>query len=80
MSNPTLPIHIFVEIAKNDKKKVEFTTDQVTGLQIKEGAGVPADTDLAHRQGDSLELVTNEQTITIKNGEHFRVLPAGTIS
>ena len=73
-------VHIFVELNKNDKRKIEFDTDHVTGLQIKQQAGVPADYDLARRQGQKLELVTNDQTIEIKNGEQFVALPPGTIS
>lgn len=79
VSAPTI-VHIFVEITKNDTRKIEFDTDHVTGLQIKQRAGVPADYDLARRQGQKLELVTNEQTVEIKNGEHFVALPPGTIS
>jgi len=73
-------VHIFVELSKNDQRKIEFDTDHVTGLQIKQKAGVPADYDLARRQGQKLELVTNDQTIEIKNGEHFVALPPGTVS
>lgn len=73
-------VHIFVELNKKDQKKVEFDTDHVTGLQIKQEAGVPPDYDLARRLGSKLELVTNDQTIEIKNGEHFVALPPGTIS
>ncbi len=73
-------VHIFVELSKTEQKKVEFNTDHVTGLQIKQQAGVPTDYDLARRQGQKLELVTNDQTIEIKNGEHFVALPPGTVS
>jgi hypothetical protein len=73
-------VHIFVELNKNDMKKIEFDTDHVTGLQIKQRAGVPVEYDLARRQGQKLELVTNGQTIEIKDGEHFVALPPGTIS
>jgi hypothetical protein len=73
-------IHIFLEIDRNNKKKLEFDTDQVTGRQIKEQGGVPLDHDLARRQGEKLELITNDQVITIKNGEHFVALPPGTVS
>ena len=73
-------VHIFVEISRHEQKKVEFPTDQVTGQQIKTEAGVPLDNDLARRQGQKLELVTNDQIITIKDGEHFVSLPPGTIS
>ena len=79
VSAPTV-VHIFVELGKNDQKKIEFNTDHVTGLQIKQKAGVPADYDLARRQGQKLELVTNDQTIEIRNGEHFVALPPGTVS
>ena len=75
-----MKIHIFVELNKNDKKKVEFDSDHVTGLQIKERAGVSAEYDLARRHGQKLELVTNEQTVEIKNGDQFVALPPGTIS
>ena len=73
-------VHIFVELSKTEQKKVEFNTDHVTGLQIKQQAGVPTDYDLARRQGQKLELVTNDETIEIKNGEHFVALPPGTVS
>lgn len=73
-------VHIFVELNKNDKKKIEFDTDHVTGLQIKQRASVPDDYDLARRHGQKLELVTNDQIVEIKNGEHFVALPPGTIS
>lgn len=80
METATKTIHIFVEIDRRQNKKLEFDTDQVTGQQIKAAAGVPSDNDLARRQGQKLELVTNEQTITIENGQHFVSLPPGTIS
>jgi hypothetical protein len=73
-------IHIFVEIDRHTKKRLEFDTDQVTGAEIKTKAAVPLEDDLARRHGQKLDLVTNEQTITIKNGEHFVVFPPGTIS
>jgi len=76
----TTTIHIFVEITKTDQRKFEFHQDQVTGRQIKEDAGVPLDNDLAVRREGKLELVTNDETITIKNGLHFVALPPGTIS
>jgi hypothetical protein len=73
-------IHIFVEIDRKTRKKLEFSTSEVAGRQIKEQAGVPLENDLARRQGQKLDLVTNDQPITIKNGEHFVVFPPGTIS
>jgi len=73
-------IHIFVEVTKTDKRKLEFDRTEVTGKEIKEKATVPLDTDLARRTEGQLVLVTNDQTVAIKNGDHFVVLPPGTIS
>lgn len=73
-------VHIFVEVDRHRREKVEFQTDHVTGLEIKQKANVPSDYDLARRQGQKLELITDNQTIKIRNGEHFVALPPGTIS
>lgn len=73
-------IHIFVEITKTDQRKLEFETETVTGRQIKEAAGVPLENDLALRREGKLVLVTNDETIEIRNGDHFGSLPPGTIS
>ncbi|MEK6299805.1 MAG: multiubiquitin domain-containing protein [Acidobacteriota bacterium] len=78
--NVSTRVHIFVELNKDDKKKIEFDTDHVSGQQIKQRAGVPAEYDLARRHGQKLELVTNDQTVEIKDGDHFVALPPGTIS
>jgi len=80
VTHKVIDIHIVVEITKTDHRKLEFHQHQVTGRQIKEAAGLPLDTDLAARREGKLELVTNDELITIKNGEHFVVLPPGNIS
>jgi len=80
MKTEQATIHIFVEITKNDHKKVEFETDQVMGRQIKEAAGVPLDCDLARKEHGKLVAVGNDETITVHNGEHFIVLACGTVS
>jgi hypothetical protein len=36
--------------------------------------------DLALRNGQKLEQITDDQVVTLKNGEHFVALPPGTIS
>ncbi len=73
--------HVFVEVELNQPAvQIEFDTDEVTGKDIKVAAGVPLDDDLALRQGDKLDLVTNDQPVKIKNGQHFVVFPPGTIS
>lgn len=74
-------VHILVEVEVNKPPvKLEFDTTEVTGRMIKDRAGVPLDNDLARREGQKLELVTNDDTITIKNGNRFVSLPPGTIS
>jgi len=73
-------IHIFVEVDRQKQVRVEFETDRVSGKQIKDAAGVPLDWDLAVRRGERLEVVTNNQVIEIRDGEHFVALPPGTIS
>ena len=73
-------IHIFVQIDRHNTKKLEFPTSPVTGLAIKAAAGVAADSDLASKHADKLDLVTNDQSVEIKNGDHFVVFPPGTIS
>jgi hypothetical protein len=75
-------VNIIVEIHidKVTVKKLTFHQDEVSGKQIKEAAGVPIDSDLGIKEHSGLRLVTNDQIIKIKNGEHFEVLPAGTIS
>lgn len=80
MTTATHTIHIFVEVTKTDKRKLEFEKASVSGREIKEKASVPLDTDLARRVEGQLELVTNDKQVTIKNGDHFVVLPPGTIS
>ena len=74
-------IHVFVEVETSKPPiKLEFDTSDVRGRDIKERAGVPLEDDLARKQGQKLELITNDQPITIVNGEHFVVFPPGTIS
>lgn len=68
-------IHIFV-----NKTKIEFEVNHVTGKQIKEKAGVVPDSLLYRKLHDQLELIKDDQTIEIKEGEHFIDLPGGTVS
>jgi hypothetical protein len=73
-------IHIFVEFSKTDHRKIEFDTDHVTGAEIKTKAGVPSSNDLGRRVHGKIEFVADNDQIEIKDGDHFVVLPAGTIS
>lgn len=73
-------VHVFVEIDRHRQEKIEFDHADVTGREIKEKAGVPPLDDLALRQGQKLEPIANDQHITLQEGEHFVVLPPGTVS
>jgi hypothetical protein len=74
-------IEIVVVISKHDHKHLKFDREEVKGLEIKTQAGVPPENDLAvRRHHDKLELITNEETVHIHEGEHFYVFPPGTIS
>jgi hypothetical protein len=70
-------IHIFVEVSKNDQRRVEFDHNPVTG---QSAAGVPLENDLGEREEGTLILITNDKEVTIKEGDHFVSLPPGTVS
>lgn len=59
---------------------VEFKTHErsLTGLQIKQLAGIPADYELFEVRGKKSEPVANEEKVHIKDQAHFRAIPAGT--
>jgi hypothetical protein len=77
---PSTTIHIFVEFGQNNPKEVVFHTNRVTGLEIKQKAGVPAEDALARREGQRLVPVSDDETLIITEGEHFVVVPPGTVS
>ena len=69
------PVHVFV-----NRKKVEFPSPEVTGRQILETAGFTGqDWDLLKLQGEGDptggDLIVADKAITLKNGDHFRVIP-----
>jgi hypothetical protein len=66
------------EIFVNNRR---FTTDavQLKGNQIKSLAGVPADYELFLVHGKDSEPIGPDQVVTIKNGDHFRAIPPGTL-
>lgn len=80
MRSVATEVYIFLEIDRKKQEKLEFNTDRVTGREIKAKGGVPLQDDLARRQEGKLVLVTNDEVITIKDGDHFVALPPGTIS
>jgi hypothetical protein len=72
---PSHEIHIFV-----NRRKIEIDSAELTGEQILAKAGfVGKEWDLLRLQGEGDPtggtLVMWDQVITLKNGEHFRVIP-----
>lgn len=68
-------IHIFV-----NRRKVEFDTAEVTGEQLLAKAGFTGrEWDLLRLQGEGDPtggtLIMFNETVTLKNGDHFRVIP-----
>ncbi len=68
-------IHIFV-----NRRKVELGSEQLTGEQILRAAGFQGrEWDLLRLQGEGDPtggtVTLFDQVITVKNGEHFRVIP-----
>jgi len=72
-------IHIIVETTKTDRRELTFHHDHVTGQAIKEAAGEPLHSELFAIRGGQFHPVGNEETITIKDGEHLAVIPHGAI-
>jgi hypothetical protein len=74
-TNPGHEIHIFV-----NRRKIEIDSVEITGEQLLAKAGFAGkDWDLLRLQGEGDPtggtLVMWDQVITLKNGEHFRVIP-----
>ncbi len=75
MENVKGSIHVFV-----NRRKVEFSSTEVTGRQILEAAGFTGQGwDLLQLQGEGDPtggtLIMADQTVALKNGDHFRVIP-----
>lgn len=68
-------LHVFV-----NRQKVRLNTREVTGQELLEAAGFEGrEWDLLRLQGEGDptggELILWDQTITVRPGEHFRVIP-----
>jgi len=68
-------IHVFV-----NRRKVELGQEELTGEQLLRAAGFSGNEwDLLRLQGEGDptggELIMFNQTIKVKNGDHFRVIP-----
>ncbi len=68
-----------VKIFVNDKP-VFFETHKVTGLQIKQKAGVPTDSTLYRLKGHDRIPVGDMEEIEIHEDERFLDVPNGTVS
>jgi len=69
------PLHVFV-----NRQKVELDQEEITGEELLQRAGFAGrEWDLLKLQGEGDptggEVVLFNQTIKVKNGDHFRVIP-----
>ena len=67
-------IHVVVEVSDADHRRVDFHDHRATGRQIKEAADVSLDDTLQTRRDGKPEVIRNDETITIVEGEHFVVV------
>ncbi len=68
-------IHVMV-----NRKKIDLESDELTGEQLLRAAGFEGNQwDILRLQGEGDpsggELIMFNQTLKVKNGEHFRVIP-----
>lgn len=75
MDHSKKAVHVFV-----NRRKVEFSSMEVTGKEILETAGFTGQGwDLLQLQGEGDPtggtLIMWDQRVTVKNGDHFRVIP-----
>ena len=57
-----------------------FDTDRVTGMQIRETAGVPAEFALYRRAQGGNEPIAEDAQIELHNGDHFFARPSSNAS
>ncbi len=72
-------IHVFVKRGQT-QVKVEFTTAQATGLDIKTKAGGSAQDGLYCSKGGKDQEVADDEVVDLKNGMHFTLIPNGRVS
>jgi Multiubiquitin len=60
--------------------KFVFMTDDVTGRQIKEKAGIPQDYSLYLRHPGDNEPISNDERVELHEGEHFFSRPPSNVS
>lgn len=72
-------IHVFVKRGQT-QVKVEFTTTQATGLDIKTKAGGSAQDGLYFSKGGKDQEVGDDEVVDLKDGMHFTLIPNGRVS
>jgi len=73
-------IHIFVKKGTQPEVKLELTTDHATGLEIKTRAGGGTQDGLYLKDDGSVREIDDNQTVHLKNGMHFSLVPNGRVS
>jgi hypothetical protein len=68
-------VHIFI-----DKVRYDFTVATSTGRELKERAGAKLTDGLYLKEHGRLVEVLNHQVIDLKNGQHFSIVPDGSVS
>jgi len=69
----TLKLTLFV-----NNQSFETEQREMTGGQVKQLAGIPADYELFRVRGDQTVPVGDEQQVEISEKLHFRAIPAAT--
>lgn len=71
--------HQPVTVVINDDR-VTFPSDDATGRQIKEKAGIPLDYSLYLRHPGDNEPISNDEPVELHEGEHFFSRPPSNVS
>ena len=84
MTQPAVPttaqaterdVHVVI-----DEKPYVFETHDVTGLQIKATAGIPENYSLYRREHGANEPISNDESVELKQGDHFFSRPPSNVS
>ena len=68
---PEHPIHVFI-----NKNKFDLDNPVQTGASLKQLAGIPLGDVLFLQQPGDDEVIANDATVTLKNGDHMHSQPA----
>lgn len=63
-----------------DGEHVTFPTDDVTGREIKDKAGIPLDYSPYLRHPGDNEPISNDEEVELHEGEHFFSRPPSNVS